>query len=142
MAHEDEKDGLSVTAMVIAVMLLITWFCWALGASSYFGSLFEVAAPEPGSGRFGGRSRGLALIIGTVISFLLNSVRLNHAPAIIGHVFANERWIIITFLVLMGTAVLFGFWVKKLEAELAGPKPKKNRRKRAGQRRKRPHRAE
>jgi hypothetical protein len=138
MAHDEQKDGLSVTAMMIAVMLLIIWFCWALAASSYFGSLFEVAAPEPGSGRYGARSRGLALIIGTVISFLLNSLRLNHAGAIISHVFASERWIIVTFLALMGTAVLFGLWVKKLEAELAGPRRKKSRRKRPEKRRKRP----
>jgi phosphotransferase system glucose/maltose/N-acetylglucosamine-specific IIC component len=138
MSHDEEKDGLSVTAMVIGVMLLITWFCWALGASSYFGSLFEIAPPEAGSGRIGGRSRGLALLIGTVISFLLNSLRLNHAPDIISYVFANERWIIVTFLALMGTAVLFGLWVKKLEAELAGPKRKKGGRKRTGKRKKRP----
>jgi hypothetical protein len=137
MSHDEEKDGLSVTAMVIGVMILIAWFCWAMAASSYFGSLFDVAAPEPGSGRFGGRSRGLALIIGTVISFLLNSLRIDHAPAIISHVFADERWILITFLALMGAAVLFGLWVRKLEAQLAGPQ-RKPRRKRSGKRKKRP----
>lgn len=137
MSHDEESGGLSVTAMVIGIMLLVAWFCWALAASSYFGSLFDVAAPEPGSGRFGARSRGLALIVGTVISFLLNSLRLNHAPAILSHVFANERWILITFAALMVGAVLFGIWVRKLEAELAGPR-RKPRRRRAGKRRKRP----
>jgi hypothetical protein len=137
MSSDDEKDGLSVRAMVIGVMILITWFCWAMAASSYFGSLFDVAAPEPGSGRLGGRSRGLALIIGTVLSFLLNSLRINHAPAIISHVLASERWILITFLFLMGTAVLFGLWVRKLEAQLAGPR-RTPRRKRSGKRKKRP----
>lgn len=137
MSHDEESGGLSVTAMVIGIMLLVAWFCWALAASSYFGSLFDVAAPEPGSGRFGARGRGLALIVGTVISFLLNSLRLNHAPAILSHVFANERWILITFAALMVGAVLFGIWVRKLEAELAGPR-RKPRRRRSGKRRKRP----
>lgn len=137
MSHDEESGGMSVTAMVIGIMLLVAWFCWALAASSYFGSLFDVAAPEPGSGRFGARSRGLALIVGTVISFLLNSLRLNHAPAILSHVFANERWILITFAALMVGAVLFGIWVRKLEAELAGPR-RKPRRRRSGKRRKRP----
>jgi len=142
MSEPEENEGLSVTAMVVGVMILITYGCWAIAASAYFGSMFEVAPPEPGMGRFGGRSRGLALLIGTVISFVLNSLRINHAPAIIRNTFSSERWILLTFVILMGATALFGVWVKRLEAQLDGPKRRSRRKGKGRKRRKRPRHLE
>lgn len=129
MPTDDDRDGLSVRAMVVGVMILIAWLCWATAASAYFGSLFEMADVNPGTGMSGGRGRGrgLTLMLSTAVSFVLNSLRIHEAPAVLTHTLQNERWIVLTFFLLMGAAVLFGLWVKKLEAELSGPKRRSGR---------------
>lgn len=133
MSEPEARGGISVQTMVIGVMLLITYLCWAMAASAYMGAAVEVAGPESGAGagRLGARSRGLALIMASIISFLLNSVRLDQAPAILLNTLQHEQWIVLLFVVLMACALLFGAWVKKVEADLAGP-----RRRREGKQRK------
>ena len=135
MPADDEHQGLSVNAMMIGIMVLVAYMCWALAANSYMGSVFSYEDMEPGGGRIGSRSRGLAWLIGTVISFLLNSIRIDHTVGIIQHAFTQERWILLLFGVLMGCTVLFGLWVKKLETELAGPTRKKKRKRKKRKRR-------
>ena len=125
MSDEHERPGLSLNAMAIGVVALAAYFCWALAASAYLGEFFDVQ-----QARRAGRATGVAFLVMQTLSFLINSVRLDQLPGILGNAFTNDRWLIVLFLVLEALAVGFWLWMRRLEAELAGPQKKRRKRKR------------
>ena len=130
MSDDHDRPGLSLNAMAIGVMVLAAYFCWALAASAHLGEFFDMSRTP-----ISGRGRGLAFLVMQTLSFLINSVRLDQLPGILGNAFTNDRWLIVLFLVLEALAVGFWLWMRRLEAELAGPRKKRRKRKRKQRRR-------
>jgi hypothetical protein len=123
MSDDHNRPGLSLNAMAVGVMVLAAYFCWALAASAYLGESFDMQ-----QARRAGRGAGVAFLVMQTLSFLFNSVRFDQLPGIVGNAFTNDRWVLVLFLVLEVLAVGFWMWMRKLEAELAGPAKKRRRR--------------
>ncbi len=117
MSKNGDSDGISTKVMVLGVMLLIAYLCWAIAASASIGPSSEA----PGYGR------GLWLMAKAFLSFLTTSLRFDKAPAVLENALRSERWILVLFAVLEIAAVLFGVWVKTLDTKLNAPKDKTRR---------------
>ena len=125
MSDHDQRGGLSVNVMAIGIIILCAFFCWALAASAYLGEFFDMQEASRS-----GRRAGVTFLVMQTMSFLINSARFDQLPGILGNALTQDRWIVWLFLILESLAVGFWLFVRKLEAELAGPQRKRRKRKR------------
>lgn len=125
MANKKPRDGISIRTMVIGLMLVIAWLSWAIAASSCLGPVVEPMAPR------GPRDRlaGLHFIYAGFATFLVNSIRIDQAPAVFMNSLRHHPWHFWMFFILEGAAAGFGVWVKRVERELNPPRKRGKRRK-------------
>lgn len=124
MARKRKREGISIKAMTITVMVLIGYLCWGVAASSYLGRVFEPIEPELGRRL----ASGLSFVLASFGTFLVNSLRIDQAPAVFMNSLRNHPWHFGLFLGLEGAAVGFGLWLKKVEQELNPPTKRRKRR--------------
>lgn len=116
----EPREGFSVSTMVICLMVFFAWLSWAIAASAYFGALIE---PVPVRGRAG----GMALIIVTLATFLINSLRIDALLDVFMNSLRHHPWHFVLFGVLEVSTAGFGLWVKWLEQSLERPRAKRDR---------------
>ncbi|MCA9110679.1 MAG: hypothetical protein KDA52_12070 [Planctomycetaceae bacterium] len=127
MADDQKNDGISVHTMTIGVMLLVAYICWGIAASAYLDPLVELGPPPEGFRRGRGGGYAIKALLYWLVSFVGNSLRLNHVVGITSNVLRNDQWILLTFVVLEVLALGFGIWVKMLDTKLNPPRRKRKR---------------
>lgn len=100
-----QREGASVLTMVLWLMVFVVWLSWAIAASAYF----DVLPVQPGS-----RSGGIVLLL----SFLVNSLRLDALPDVFMNSLRHHQWHFVLFAALEAMIAGFGIWVKRLESAL------------------------
>jgi hypothetical protein len=127
-----EGKGLSITAITIAVGLLVAWLLWGVSCAMY-----QSAHPptlEDGVEGLevvpaGGRISGGAFAIAGVATFVIKSfAMLPKLPSVIGFLFRERLWFVIVATAILAGVLLFGVFMKRLELALENPR-KRNRRK-------------
>jgi hypothetical protein len=127
-----EGKGLSVTAITIAVGLLVAWFLWGVSCAMYqaanpvtVNSLENLEVRPTGTGTGGGRAFATA----GVATFVIKSfAMLPKLPSVIGFVFRERLWFVVVAAVVLAGVVLFGVVMKRTEAALAAPAWQRRRR--------------
>lgn len=122
MAKKKER---SIKWIVIMSMIFVAYVGWGFMATSWPGAAVpEVAPPEGTTVRVSARGFGFALLIASILTFLVNSVtQLPNLFSVIAWQFSNQIWLPILFIILEGLIVAGGVGLVKLEAHLAAGSP-------------------
>lgn len=116
----DEERSLPLGIVLVGVMLLVLAFFWCSAASSY---ATEVEGRT--LGRVGGPRR---MGVAALAFFLINGlVQIANIPAVVSFTLAQQKWVVIGFLIVEALVLVGFFGIKVVERNLEGP-PKKKRR--------------
>jgi hypothetical protein len=118
---KEPREGISILTMVVCLMVFFAWLSWAIAASAYFGALVE---PVPVGGV---RTGGMVMIVVTVLTFLLNSLRIDALPDVFMNSLRYHQWHFGLFLALEMLTAGFGIWLKWVETSLERPRVRRRR---------------
>lgn len=117
---KEQREGISILTMSILLMIFFAWLSWAVAASAYFGEIIE---PVPVQGRGG----GIVLFLVALITFLVNSLRIDALPHVFMNSLRHHPWHFGLFFGLEILTAGFGIWMKWLETSLERPRVKRRR---------------
>jgi len=123
---EDGEQGRSLVWMVTMLLIVVTGFGWAFAAAGYAHTEEGWRAgidEDPVLVPVTRRGRGAAALWIALVSagdFTMNALKqIPNAPAVLGHLFRKQLWLVIVIGLVYGAVVLLGWGGRRLEKQWA-----------------------
>jgi flagellar basal body-associated protein FliL len=117
-----KRDGKSIRWMVTALVIAVAFLGWAVAAAGYASDVEDWSRPDNpvGSGRSAAVRGGIALFVVGLARVLWNSIaQLPNAHRVAWYTITEHPVILIVTVLFAAGVCLFGWWMSKLERQLA-----------------------